>query len=103
MPISRRCGKEKSFVLSVLNTGNFEAVLLTHNKETFMAQGTHGKAGAQWQKQANHFQALITSAQAVVDDPASTDEEKADAQQTITDMQKNLQRLSDKYGVAPAA
>jgi len=68
-----------------------------------MAQGTHGKAGAQWQKQANHFQALITSAQAVVDDPASTDEEKADAQQTITDMQANLKRLSDKYGVTPAA
>jgi hypothetical protein len=68
-----------------------------------MAQGTHGKAGAQWQKQANHFQALITSSQAVVDDPASTDEEKADAQQTITDMQANLKRLSDKYGVTPAA
>lgn len=67
-----------------------------------MAQG-HGKAGQQWQKQANHFQAIITSAQAVLDDPASTDEDKAEATQTITDMQANLARLSSKYGVTPAA
>jgi phage terminase small subunit len=68
-----------------------------------MAQGTHGKAGQQWQKQANHFQAIITSAQAVLDDPASTDEDKAEATQTIADMQKNLARLSSKYGVTPTA
>jgi len=58
---------------------------------------------AHWQKQADHFQELITTAQAVVDDPDSTQEEKDDAAETITDMQKNLKRLSDKYGVTPAA
>ena len=60
-------------------------------------------AGHQWQKQANHFQAIIVECDATIADPASTPEEVADATQTKADMEKNLARLLSKYGVSPTA
>ena len=61
-----------------------------------------GKSGDQWQKQANHFQEVLTAAQAVVADTTATPEDQAEAQQTITDMTANLARLLAKHGVSPA-
>ena len=58
--------------------------------------------GHQWQKQADHFQEIINNMQAVLSDPNATQEDKDEANQTIADMQKNLQRLQTKYGVSPA-
>jgi len=79
---------------------NPRQVILTHNQEAIMAKG---QSTAHRQKQANHFQELINNAQAILDDPATDGEEKDEATETIADMQKNLKRLSDKYGVTPTA
>jgi polyhydroxyalkanoate synthesis regulator phasin len=59
--------------------------------------------GQQWQKQANHFQAVITDMQAIVADTTSTPEEVAEAEQTIADMENNLKRLAAKHGVTPTS
>ena len=53
-------------------------------------------------KQAEHFKEILASAQEIIDDPESTPEEKAAAEQTITGMTDDLERLKTKYGVAPA-
>lgn len=68
-----------------------------------MAQPAGKGQAAARQKQANHFQEILKEAQAVVDDPNSSAEDKIEAQQTVTDMTANLSRLSSKYGVTPAA
>jgi len=59
------------------------------------------KAGAQWQKQANHFKAIEDEADVIIADPNSTPEELADAQQTKADMEANLARLLAKHNVSP--
>jgi chromosome segregation ATPase len=53
------------------------------------------------QKQADHFAETKASAQEIIDDPKSTPEEIAAAEQTITAMTDDLERLKTKYGVAP--
>lgn len=63
-----------------------------------MAAPTKGK---HWQKQADHFQSVINDMEDTRADANSTPEEIAEAEQTITDMQANLARLSEKHGVTP--
>lgn len=53
------------------------------------------------QKQMEHFQAVLASAQEIIDDPESTPEEINDAEQTARSMRDGLERLKTKYGVAP--
>lgn len=53
------------------------------------------------QKQADHFKAMKDDATEILIDPDSTQEEKDEAQETIDDMDKNLARLEEKYGVTP--
>lgn len=53
------------------------------------------------QRQANHFAEMVANAQAVLDNPDTTPEDKAEATQDKLDMQSNLNRLAQKYGVVP--
>lgn len=57
--------------------------------------------GHQWQKQADHFAAVIVEMQEIAADPESTPEEVTEANETITSMQANLQRLKNKLAVEP--
>jgi hypothetical protein len=59
--------------------------------------------GHQWQKQADHFNAVLNDMQSIVDDPTSVPQEVAEAQQTIQDMTVNLARLKTVRGVTPQA
>ncbi len=67
-----------------------------------VAQDEPPRLAAIRQKQADHFAEIKASAQEIIDDPESTPEEKAAAEQTITAMTDDLERLKTKYGVAPA-
>jgi chromosome segregation ATPase len=67
-----------------------------------VAQEEPPRVAAIRQKQADHFAEIKASAQEIIDDPESTPEEKAAAEQTITAMTDELERLKTKYGVAPS-
>ena len=62
----------------------------------------HQRILVQFQQQAEHFKNMIDNAKAVVDNPMTSAEVINEATQTIVDMEANLQRLFDKYGVLPA-
>lgn len=61
----------------------------------------HDKVGANRQKQANHFQAVLNDALAIANDPASTPEQVTEANDCKAAMEKLLQNLKDKYNVVP--
>jgi archaellum component FlaG (FlaF/FlaG flagellin family) len=67
-----------------------------------VAQEEPPRLAAIRQKQADHFAEIKASAKEIIDDPESTPEEKAAAEQTITAMTDDLERLKTKYGVSPA-
>lgn len=56
---------------------------------------------AHWQKHADHCNEMIAKMQEVLADGESTPEEVAEANETIANMQANLQRLKNRLAVEP--
>ena len=65
-------------------------------------KAAHGVKVQRWQKQANHFKLIIAEMTTVLNDTTASEEERVEAQQTIDDMNKNLDRILMKHGVSPA-
>jgi transcriptional regulator GlxA family with amidase domain len=63
----------------------------------------HQQKLVQLQGQTAHFKAQLDKALALLNNPLSSPAAIDEATQTVLDMEANLQRLFDKYGVQPAS
>lgn len=73
----------------------------THGQSAAHASAAQSKKDTHWQKLANHTKEMMDKMNEILQDPASSAEDKAEAQETMDAMTKIQFRLQNRYGVTP--